>query len=103
MVPGKGRTVRNALNPVKVVDLHLKSGYNGRDALLRQIETFRGELDSAIRRGEREIIFVHGVGSGKLRQELVNALSLYYPSLTFHNAPFSKFGYEGAMLISLKK
>jgi len=86
---------------IKEVDLHLKAGYNSSDAIDRQIELFRSELDSAMRSGRKEIIFIHGVGSGRLKQELINTLTKYYPSFSYHDAPFNKYGYGGAMLVRI--
>ncbi len=85
------------------IDLHLGSGYSGRDAVERQLARFRGELESAVRRGDREIIFIHGVGSGKLREEIREILSDNYPSFIFQDAPFSRYGYGGATLVTIKR
>ncbi len=86
---------------VKEVDLHLKNGYNSGDAINRQIELFRSELDSARRSGRKEIIFIHGVGSGKLKQELIKVLLKEYPSFSYRDAPYSKYGYGGATLFTI--
>jgi dsDNA-specific endonuclease/ATPase MutS2 len=92
----KGRTTR-------VVDLHLKAGYRGSDAVERQLVRFRGELDSAIRAGATEIVFIHGVGSGVLKKELRNIILKDYPSCIYHDAPFNLYGVDGATLVTLKK
>lgn len=85
------------------IDLHLKSGYNGHDAVERQLARFRGELESAVRRGDREIIFIHGQGSGRLREEIRQILSHDHPSFLCQDAPFSRYGYGGATLVIIKK
>jgi hypothetical protein len=88
---------------VRVVDLHLKAGYNQGDAIERQLARFRGELDSAIRAGAGEIVFIHGVGAGILKDELRRIVSSDYPSCGFQDAPFARFGINGATLVVIKK
>jgi len=93
----------SAVTGIREVDLHLRSGYRGHDAVERQLSRFRGELESAVRRGDKEIIFIHGAGSGKLREEIRQILSDNYPSFIFQDAPFSRYGYGGATLVTIKK
>ena len=94
---------RSAGRQARIVDLHLKHGYSQADALERQLARFRGELDSAIRAGAGEIVFIHGVGAGILKNELNNILLSEYPSCTFQDAPFARFGVNGATLVVIKK
>lgn len=93
----------DARRGTREVNLHLKSGYSGPDAVERQLIRFRGELESAARRGDREIIFIHGVGSGRLREEIWQILSHDYPSFLCQDAPFRRYGYGGATLVTIKK
>ena len=86
----------------KVVDLHLKPGYNQGDAVDRQLARFRGELDSAIRAGAAEIVFIHGVGIGRLKDEIWRIIAEDYRSCSCQDAPFSRFGVGGATLIVIK-
>jgi len=85
------------------VDLHLRSGYSDPDAVERQLARFRGELESAVRRGDKEIIFIHGQGTGRLREEIRQILSRDHPSFLCQDAPFSRYGYGGATLVTIKK
>jgi len=94
---------RSAGGQPRIVDLHLKHGYSQGDALDRQLARFRGELDSAIRTGAGEIVFIHGVGAGVLKNELKNILLSEYPSCAFQDAPFARFGVNGATLVVIKK
>ena len=88
---------------VREIDLHLRPGQAGVEALERQLARFRGELNSAIRAGEKEIVFIHGSGSGKLRDEIRSALAAEYPSCTCHDAPFARYGYNGATIVTIRK
>jgi DNA-nicking Smr family endonuclease len=94
---------RSAGRQTRIVDLHLKHGYSQADALERQLARFRGELDSAVRAGADEIVFIHGVGAGILKNELQNILLTEYPSCSFQDAPFARFGVNGATLVVIKK
>jgi dsDNA-specific endonuclease/ATPase MutS2 len=85
------------------IDLHLKPAQSVADVIERQITRFRGELEGAIRRGEKEIIFIHGVGSGRLKEEIRKILKEEYPACGFQDAPFSRYGYGGATLVSTRK
>jgi dsDNA-specific endonuclease/ATPase MutS2 len=88
---------------LKEIDLHLKPAQSAADVIERQISRFRGELEGAIRRGEKEIIFIHGVGSGKLKEEIRKILREEYSSCGFQDAPFSRYGYGGATLVTMRK
>jgi len=88
---------------VKEVDLHLRPGNGGPAAIDRQLARFRGEMNSAIRSGMREIVFIHGVGSGRLKEEIRRILAAEYPSCIFQDAPFSRYGFGGATLVAIGK
>ncbi|MCU0376992.1 MAG: Smr/MutS family protein [Bacteroidales bacterium] len=102
MKPGTGRPAGDSKRQSREVDLHLKSGYNGRDAVDRQLARIKGEMDSALRTGVREIIFIHGVGSGKLKKELRRVISEHYPSCSYHDAPFARYGYGAATVVVIR-
>jgi hypothetical protein len=88
---------------VREIDLHLKPGYTGHDAIDRQLVRFRGELESAIRAGIREIVFVHGQGSGRLRDEIREIIARDYPDCVACDALFARYGYGGATLVKINK
>lgn len=94
---------RKTGNYIREVDLHLKEGYNRPDAVERQIARFRAELDNAIRTGRKEIIFIHGIGNGILKQELRRIIAKSYMSCTYQDAPFNKYGFGGATLVIVNK
>jgi dsDNA-specific endonuclease/ATPase MutS2 len=88
---------------IKEVDLHLKEGYNRPDAVERQLARFRAELNGAARSGLREIIFIHGIGNGILKQELRKIIETDYKTCSYQDAPFDRYGFGGATLVTLKK
>ncbi|NLE33775.1 MAG: hypothetical protein GX622_01585 [Bacteroidales bacterium] len=88
---------------VREVDLHLRQGQAGAEALERQLARFRGELNSAIRAGEKQIVFIHGSGTGRLRQEIRAVIGAEYPSCSWHDAPFARYGFNGATIVTIRK
>ena len=102
------KSKRNQNNPAgkgtaKEIDLHLSPGNGGVYALERQLLRFEGELRGAISRGEGEIIFIHGSGSGKLRDEIRRIIIAEYPLCVCMDASFSRYGYGGATLVTIGK
>jgi hypothetical protein len=94
--------------PASVVDLHIEkllpNGPGGKSAAELvdiQLRAFEKNLENAIATGMGEITFIHGVGSGKLRQELHRHLSRHPNVRYFEDAQKQKFGY-GATKAVLK-
>ena len=94
--------------PNSVVDLHIEkllpTGNAGRkpDEIVEiQLRAFEKNLENAIASGMGEITFIHGVGTGKLRQELHRQLSRHPNVRFFEDAQKQKFGY-GATKATLK-
>lgn len=67
-----------------VIDLHLPTeivssdGFDPRHALQLQLDIFEKELDTALTNGEVEIIVIHGIGNGILKNE-VHKLAKKHP------------------------
>jgi dsDNA-specific endonuclease/ATPase MutS2 len=62
---------------------------------------FTTALEGAILAGTRRIVFIHGVGNGRLKHEILKTLNRKYPKLRYQDASFKKYGY-GATLVMLK-
>lgn len=94
--------------PEAVVDLHIEKllpggqpGKSPGDLVEVQLRAFEKNLDSAIASGMPDITFIHGVGSGKLRQEIHRMLSRHPHVRFFEDAQKQKFGY-GATKVTLQ-
>jgi hypothetical protein len=89
----------------KEVDLHIEelventSGMSNFEMLNIQLEKFEKELDAAILKKMRKLIFIHGVGNGRLRQE-IHAVLKKTPGVTFQDAPYKDYGY-GATQVNI--
>ena len=85
------------------VDLHLSEVLDsGREMtdhekLLAQLKYFRKCLDIAIAHRIKKIIFIHGVGKGTLKQEIIHALKKYERT-RHYQSPFKKYGF-GALTV----
>ncbi len=93
--------------PQSVVDLHVEKlsptpdALTNADKLKLQITTFERQLENAIAAGLDEITFIHGAGSGALRQEIQRRLSKHQNVQFFEDAQKEKFGY-GATFAKIK-
>jgi hypothetical protein len=89
------------------VDLHIEmiNPYHQQllpsEKLKFQLDYFEKELSNAITANKKEIIFIHGVGAGVLKNEIARILSKQQNVATFKDAQKEKFGY-GATLVILK-
>lgn len=93
--------------PASEIDLHIEklvpnhSQMSNSEILRIQLQHFENNLDSALASGMEEIVFIHGVGNGVLRQELHKLLSKNKNIRFFQDARKEKFGY-GATLVRIK-
>ncbi len=93
--------------PANEIDLHiekLRDDYQfltGAEILSVQLAYFHKALDAAIVHQLHEIIFIHGSGTGVLKNEIQKVLSKHQKIQTFMDARKEKFGY-GATRVLLK-
>lgn len=90
---------------IEVVDLHAQQiledtvGLSNGEIITAQLSRFRIALDLAIKSGKHgKIVFIHGVGSGKLKMEIQKILKSNYPKLASQDASFREYGYGAIML-----
>lgn len=69
--------------PVQEIDLHIEafmrntSGLSNEDMVQLSLRHMREALGQAIDRGQQEIHFIHGVGSGALKERVYQELRVY--------------------------
>ena len=89
----------------KEVDLHIDelvdniSGLSNHEMLSIQLERFEKELDKAMSSGVKKIVFIHGVGNGRLKMEIQNALKATR-GVTFQDASYKLYGF-GATQVNI--
>jgi hypothetical protein len=88
-----------------VVDLHINKlvdhviGLGNHEILDIQMTRFRKELDAAIIENESEIIFIHGIGNGTLKNELRNSVDKDYSFCHYEDASFRQYGYGATRVL----
>jgi hypothetical protein len=89
------------------VDLHIEEIVDSHAMLSNseiiniQLDRFETSLETALRSSTQKIVFIHGVGNGKLRNELRKKLENNYPHLRYQDASFKEYGF-GATMVFLK-
>jgi hypothetical protein len=81
-----------------VVDLHAEEltdnlrGMSNAQIIELQLRYFQKKLDEGLTGNTRKIVFIHGVGNGRLKQEIRKILSTY-KNLRFQDASYSSYGF----------
>ena len=75
-------------------------GLSNSEMLEIQMRKFREELDNAMRKGVKKIVFIHGVGAGVLKLEIRKELDRMKKKLDYQDASFKEYGY-GATLVRI--
>jgi hypothetical protein len=96
--PQKKKTGRRPrYEPPMEVDLHIEKlvpslkGLSTMDILNYQVDTARGQLEFALRKKIRRVVFIHGVGQGVLKEEL-RTLFRRYEGLKVSDADPREYG-----------
>ena len=106
--PKKSVTTVAPKSDLVEIDLHIQEliddirGLTNADMLKLQLDAFRKEMELAISKEVRKIVFIHGVGDGVLKNELRRELGRKYGKYPFQDASFREYGF-GATLVILKK
>ena len=99
----KPHTVNNSLLE-REIDLHLEEivedmrGMTNGQKLQHQLNYFTQCLDQAIVDNLRSIVFIHGVGNGRLKAELRKILDTY-KGLRYHDASFRSYGFGATEVV----
>ncbi len=86
------------------VDLHIEallddfSGMSKKDILDYQLSKFHDTINEYIGNKGQRIVFIHGVGNGRLKTDIRNSLQRKY-QLDFQDASFREYGYGATMVI----
>jgi len=92
---------------IEEVDLHIQELVDDHENLSNgeildvQISRFTTALQGGILAGTRKMVFIHGVGAGRLKHEIKKTLDRKYPKLRYQDASFKEYGY-GATMVMIK-
>lgn len=90
---------------IEEVDLHIQelvddhSNLSNTEIIDIQLSRFTTTLDGGILAGTRRMVFIHGVGNGRLKHEIKKTLDRKYPKLKYQDASFKEYGYGATMVI----
>jgi hypothetical protein len=99
----KPHKINNAAYEMEI-DLHIEelidnySGMSNAEIVQLQLRHFQNALDIAIKDHYRTLTVIHGIGNGRLKQEVRTILTTM--KMRFHDAPYSKYGF-GATEITI--
>ncbi len=91
--------------PETVVDLHIEKLHthshllSAEEALQLQVNTFNNNFEKALSLNYSKIIFIHGVGSGLLKNHIWNILSKSKEIRNYKEAMKEKFGYGATEIV----
>ncbi len=95
----------NAISSLEV-DLHIhqitnsNKGMRNYDMLTKQVSIAKQKIEFAIRTNIKQVVFIHGVGKGVLKNELYQLLKNY--PVKINDASYKKYGY-GATEVTIYK
>ncbi len=100
--------VKKNISEIEEYDLHIEELVDYPEKLEQfeklniQIRKFTQILEQAIlERTHKKIVFIHGVGSGKLKSEIRNYIDTHYPNIFYDDAPYQQYGL-GATIVHIK-
>jgi dsDNA-specific endonuclease/ATPase MutS2 len=99
--------VENPTSDIEEVDLHIEeiidnfANLSNGEIVNIQLARFTTALEGAILSKTKRIVFIHGVGNGKLKYELCKTLDTKYPDLKYQDASYAEYGF-GATMVFLK-
>ena len=94
-----------AVSDMEEIDLHIEQlvdnpkAFTPAEMLDIQMGRFTNALEEAIRKRIKRIVFIHGVGNGRLRLEIKRTLDKKYPKLRYQDASFKEYGYGATMIM----
>jgi hypothetical protein len=86
------------------VDLHIEellenySGMSNAEIIQVQLKHFQKTLDQAINEHCRKLVVIHGVGNGRLKQE-VRTILASYKNIRIHDGSYSKYGFGATEIL----
>jgi hypothetical protein len=92
---------------VEEVDLHIHElvenpkDFSPGQIIEMQLARFKVALEGGLKGNSRKMVFIHGVGNGKLKLEIRKELEKNYSKLKFQDASFREYGY-GATMVFLR-
>jgi Domain of unknown function (DUF2027)/Smr domain len=96
--------ISNDPNSEMEIDLHIEelidnfSGMSNFEIVQIQLNNFKNALDNAINGHYRKLVVIHGVGNGRLKQEVRNVLASY-KNVRFYDGSYAKYGFGATEIL----
>lgn len=87
------------------VDLHIDelidstAGLSKGEIITIQLDKFKQVMSENTKNKGRKVVFIHGVGNGKLKTEVRKLLDRQYRNNVYQDASFQEYGYGATMVI----
>lgn len=88
----------------KEIDLHIEeliesfSTLTKSEILSIQLDKFEKEMQYCLSNGIKKLIVIHGVGNGKLKQEIISILNTI-DDITYYDASYKNYGYGATEIL----
>lgn len=83
------------------IDLHIKSS-NTNNYINTQLDRCRRTLNEHRKHKGFKVVFIHGKGDGTLRLQLIKLIMKEFPTFSFSDASFTKYGMYGATEVTIQ-
>ncbi len=99
--PRKFQTPKKEL---REVDLHIQEllddtkGLSNTEMLGVQMKYFEEEMQKAIKDKVKKVVFIHGLGNGTLKMEVIKELNHKYKKYRHQDASFKEYGFGATMV-----
>lgn len=102
----KPHSVPVSESTIEEIDLHIEflvdnhKGMSNGEILDIQLARFHTALDLGLRSGNKKMVFIHGIGNGKLKHEIRRILDKDYAGkVKYQDASFKEYGYGATLVI----
>ncbi|MDG2425012.1 MAG: hypothetical protein P8M07_00335 [Flavobacteriales bacterium] len=105
---GPGSSSLRQRQDAHAIDLHIETltenlqRLSDHDKFELQLETFNQEMDRAVKHRLRRLVFIHGVGSGRLREAILDEIEQHWPQCVCESADPYTYG-NGATQVYFKQ
>jgi len=104
----KPKFKKEVQSDLEEIDLHIEElvenyhNMSSSEIIQTQIARFETSLEGGIRSNStKKMVFIHGLGNGKLKHEIRKLLDTKYSKLKYQDASFKEYGY-GATLVYIR-
>ena len=101
----KAQKQKNDINEIIEIDLHIEQLLDDprnllpAECLTIQLDTVRKTMRDHLKERGKRIVFIHGVGNGRLKSEVLRVLSREFPKCKTQDASFQEYGFGATRVV----